>query len=405
MKQLLLLTEAVFTLLGSAEGLGFRGATLQRLLGGPTPNDSESRLSRGLCKLECTYPLIAGGGNPKSAIDVGVVTIREDSPGDQTLEVCVETHPWVTKMYLLHIHAACAVDEIPQTKKGNPIPGQYEYEFHYPEGIVDKCVEIDNPDCAGDPVIAVHAEIKTLVGGMDIVDSDLPAEVSFQMEGQDNGIDAEASYWDTRILSGPLAGTVLNGYCVDTDRYIQDGVEYEGVAYSYRDQESLEGIIDHPENLDLVAWLINNFHEGSEYPAPDWTESDCGDGPSGAHTVSSGDIQLAIWYLIDDSTAGGLGVVNLHWACYMAEMARKEGKGFVPGCEDVFPLVLVPNGTHQRTMGQVTFGEVGVPCATYEESACAVEPYNPDDLPTKQEGFSNQFDGNNWFTYIVFDAC
>jgi len=70
----------------------------------------------------CTT-LIAGGGNPKSAIDVGQVCVEKV---DGYLRIIYLTRPgWC--MTETHLHVADSPDGIPQTAKNNPIPGQFDY--------------------------------------------------------------------------------------------------------------------------------------------------------------------------------------------------------------------------------------------------------------------------------------
>jgi len=73
--------------------------------------------------------LIAGGGNPKSAIDVGEVIAWNDE--DFLYVKYVTTDDWyITET---HLHVADSLEGIPQTKKGNPIPGHFDYaECHDP---------------------------------------------------------------------------------------------------------------------------------------------------------------------------------------------------------------------------------------------------------------------------------
>ncbi|MFX1233917.1 MAG: VWA domain-containing protein [Promethearchaeota archaeon] len=67
--------------------------------------------------------LIAGGGNPKSAIDVGDVVIWND---EDFLYITYVTYgDWFISG--THLHVAADLGDIPQTKKGNPIPGHFDY--------------------------------------------------------------------------------------------------------------------------------------------------------------------------------------------------------------------------------------------------------------------------------------
>jgi len=68
--------------------------------------------------------LIAGGGNPASAIDVGDVLVWND--GEQLLvRYHVTAQDWC--LTETHSHVATSADAIPQTKKGNPIPGKFDF--------------------------------------------------------------------------------------------------------------------------------------------------------------------------------------------------------------------------------------------------------------------------------------
>ena len=68
--------------------------------------------------------LIAGGGNPASAIDVGDVMVWND--GEQLfVRYVVTAQDWC--LTETHNHVATSADAIPQTKKGNPIPGKFNF--------------------------------------------------------------------------------------------------------------------------------------------------------------------------------------------------------------------------------------------------------------------------------------
>ena len=67
--------------------------------------------------------LIAGGGNKKSAMDAGDVLVWND--GDYLYVKFTTEGCWT--IVETHLHVAMSLDGIPQTKKDNPIPGQFEY--------------------------------------------------------------------------------------------------------------------------------------------------------------------------------------------------------------------------------------------------------------------------------------
>lgn len=70
-----------------------------------------------------TTDLIAGGGNEKSAMDAGDILVWND--GDYLYVKYTTDGCWT--IVETHLHVALSLDGIPQTMKGNPIPGQFEY--------------------------------------------------------------------------------------------------------------------------------------------------------------------------------------------------------------------------------------------------------------------------------------
>jgi len=68
--------------------------------------------------------LIAGGGNPKSEINVGCITVWIECG---YLYVRYSTRWCLTET---HLHVATSLSGIPQ-KNGNPIPGQFDYKMKH----------------------------------------------------------------------------------------------------------------------------------------------------------------------------------------------------------------------------------------------------------------------------------
>lgn len=168
------------------------------------------------------------------------------------------------------------------------------------------------------------------------------------------------SYWQVTFNDGAeLAGETYPGWCVDTSRtiggthpmllipsFIEDG--YGGVMLN----PELAIWIDTPENMDLVNWVINQGYVGTESP-----------GEYGVYTF--GDVQRAIWALIDDNpnSTAGLGGWNADRVNEILDAAWAFGEGFVPTCGHVVAVVMVDDsGTYQTTIFQVTFFELGLPC-------------------------------------------
>jgi hypothetical protein len=103
--------------------------------------------------------LIADGGSVNSATDIGDVTVW--NMGDM-INIKYETDgEWcITKTFL---HVATSLDMIPQTKKGNPKPGHFDYKN------IHDCIQIFTTmipleyDLCTELVIAAQAEVKKTI--------------------------------------------------------------------------------------------------------------------------------------------------------------------------------------------------------------------------------------------------
>lgn len=113
-----------------------------------------------LASADTTVALLAG-----QTLDVGMVNTTCDGTN---LSVKYTTENGWT---LNETHLAIAGDftEIPTTKKGNPIPGQFDYSEEHPSGVAEFTYTIPLADLgleAGDTVyIAAHADVQQEVEG------------------------------------------------------------------------------------------------------------------------------------------------------------------------------------------------------------------------------------------------
>ncbi|MFC1505543.1 hypothetical protein ACFLQ6_00575 [Thermoproteota archaeon] len=103
-----------------------------------------------------TTDLIAGGGNVKSQMDVGDVEVWND---DETLYVTYSvTGSWVITE--THLEVKCDLNDIPQTKKYNPIPGQFSYMMTHNPPVTEYTYPIDLSSIECDELyIAAHAVV------------------------------------------------------------------------------------------------------------------------------------------------------------------------------------------------------------------------------------------------------
>lgn len=93
-------------------------------------------------------------------IDVGTVSVWNDA---ENLYVKYEaTDNWYFTE--THLHVATALENIPQTKKGNPIPGHFDYPMEYDPPVQENTNVINLEDCGfevGDNLyIAAHAVVQ-----------------------------------------------------------------------------------------------------------------------------------------------------------------------------------------------------------------------------------------------------
>jgi hypothetical protein len=222
---------------------------------------------------------------------------------------------------------------------------------------------------AGTPLyIAAHAVVR--IGGVNGIGATLPDQVDMVITFPGLGFGAP-SYFDITVSGGTTLDGTYDGYCVDID----SGYFTPSVADVYSSYEPLpSGLIEKPENLDLVNWIINQDFVGQP--------SSC----DGVYTW--GDMQWVIWQLIEDNPPAehsSLGDWSLCRAQEILAAAFANGEGFVAGCGEVMGVVLVPDFGPYRPHQPVLIW-VDVPCAQ-EETAWSGEL---------------AFSEKNWATYFQY---
>ena len=145
------------------------------------------------------------------------------------------------------------------------------------------------------------------------------------------------SYMNVIITDGDWLNGSYQGWCIDTDNSIEVTVYNDAAVYcSY---ETLpEGLVEYPENLDLINWILNNVVVGQPSPY------------GGNYTY--GDIQRAIWALIDDTDPPD------SWISYIQpfdpgrvteimENTNVYGEGYEPGLGDYLGVIVDPGANIQ----------------------------------------------------------
>jgi len=217
------------------------------------------------------------------------------------------------------------------------IAGDYKVQFEQPD---NKLISPANQ--GGDDTVdsdGLVSDVITLAPGVNDTTVDagfyhppsfkaaLPGMLTFSVQ-LDAGSDPDSSYLDITIkdvpgTDNPFEGMTFDGYCLDTDRPINRNVDYTAKVYSsgepLPDELIGPGLIEKPENLDRVNWILNQGFEG---------QASTGNG-----TYTSGDIQRAIWELIDDQQSNGggsLGAWEQDRVDEILALAQSNGEGFVP---------------------------------------------------------------------------
>jgi hypothetical protein len=327
-----------------------------------------------------TTDLIAG-----QTADVGDVLVWND---ETTLyvqyKIADDTTPddytdnWaITKT---HVHVATAWEAIPQ-KNGNPIPGQFAYKNNYANVNETPPLAIpllDEWEIGETLYIAAHADVE-IAGGLDGIEMYLPDTVTMSVAHPGG-----SSYFNVTITDTILDGT-YSGWCVDTEQTITPGSTYTANVYS--SYETISGLVDKSENMDLVNWVLNQHYVGQDV-------QDAFPGTLCTGIITYGDVQRAIWTLIENTqSTSGLGPWEQCRVDEIVAAAEANGEGYEPGCGDIVAIILAPvdgqGNIKQTIIAQVIIAELPIFCETVDETAWG-------------QGFD--FPGSNWamyFTYIV----
>jgi hypothetical protein len=215
------------------------------------------------------------------------------------------------------------------------------------------------------------------------------AQNTFSVTEDGNIGGSEPSYFDVAI-----DGVVYDGWCVDTDHTIDYNTVYSALVYRIDDPNLPDAALDWggaDGNLDLVTWIINQHFT---------TQTSVCTGSTAA-PYTYGDIQLAIWTLIegpDGLSTAGLGAYEQCRVDEIVARAQSEGEGFVPGCNDYMAVILVPvDATAQEIIptqviiAQVILAQVELSCRDISDETA----WGWGDIHSE---------GRNWAKYIEYEC-
>jgi len=381
-------------------------------------------------------------GNPKNGANV-VGTVDVEVVGDNLVVTYTITDlDWIITE--THLEIATDPGDFP-TSKGGAVPGLFAYSTSHDVAdnmqVVVHTIPLDEvfpPDGIVPELfyVAAHAVVGTLCPCDSAVceELDLPTEVGLSVLWAG---DFTPNRTESYFLATVFGGTVLDGdydaYCVDTDRSIRPqglgrGIPLQALVYCQCDDVPWldppdNPLIEYCDNFDLVVWILDNINVGDP------------SGCDGAYTM--GDIQKAIWLLVDDTVDdSGLG----DWSpCRVEEIiaaAEAEGEGFEPICGEYFGVILLPyvymidttvpaDGIPDVVLVDGTTGDpiydnfppdtvpilvyvqpivikIPAPCCFCDETAWAGTPMDPSpNWPDEDnDGYRYEFPGKDWSMYF-----
>jgi hypothetical protein len=353
------------------------------------------------CGVNTRLELWAGAGKPEAATLVGYVEFVSTGPNSLLVRYLFndvdqngqnDMFPWVVKE--IHFDIGNSLQDIPVNKSRNPVPGQFDYKVELDSPWTQTIVEFPvtlplDPESDG-YFVAAHGAACYL-GGVEGFNFYLPNN-TVQLVAQNYPAPGSTAYWKFKLNNagfistydsdgdgGPLQAGEYLGWCIDVDHNISPGATYNSQLFS--SYETLPawligpGMLEHPENLDEVNYLINTFNTGqviihktascniiynTETQEP--VQSD----------ITYGDIQRAIWILLDDGF-GTNGPYNQDRVNAILCDVDANGHNFIPKCNQKIVFIVVPNIgdkiSYQLIIGQPVIGEVQVPCDTQCETA------------------------------------
>ncbi len=316
------------------------------------------------CSEEYTTDLIAGQN-----IRVGYIKV---APVDGLLTVTYKlTEPdW----YLAETHLAL-VESLDEIVNGgdNPQPGQFKYKQEHEPGTISYTYQIENLDHKIYTILT-HAAVVKAEANLLQLEEILPKEpINIQVQYV-----GDPTYFQTTITgAGNIDGT-YPGNCVDLDHVINSGVDYDmNMVSSYSDDVSLLAeLVDKPDNLDVLNYLINQ----------DYSDMN----------VGGAEMQAAIWTIIDDIKPVNDGSVGITWnqeiVDAMVNDAFENGEGFTPSCGQKVLVLLDPGVADGERKAQVTLAQITV---AHFEMVCTEETET-----AWGEGY--EVLGSNWAMYFKY---
>lgn len=276
-------------------------------------------------------PYVTNLVSGRKLADIGDVKVWNDA-GFLYVEYKITEPDWY--LFGTHVEVKTNWTAIGQAQ-GNAVPGRFTYkqDHEFADSALYK-IPITWP--VGTQLqISTHAETGNMGGSTADVCASLPAAAQIQ-QLYPGTLGADV---DVLVSGGTSLDGLYPGWCANPDMNIYTGWTYLADVYCSLGSVPA-GLVIHPENFDLVNWLINQDYVGQG--ASTWT------------------VQTAIWNLLCSYPVSGQ-------AATIVAAAQANGEGFSPGCDQLVAILLAPKDPYTNELRQPLLIPKPVPCTEINE--------------------------------------
>jgi len=281
----------------------------------------------------------------------------EDLPeGGKCVKVKFVTDaPWI----LGEVHVAVVSDpNVLINRAGNPVIGKFpvNVSFMTSENKTEYETECLTMPSTGPVFIAAHAVVCStdeIIGYKEPDFASICASLPSTAIGAVTGMNKIDGYNYIRITEGGVLDGNYSGWCIDADG--RNWSPNVSVFCSLGDLSSLTGISAHPENMFLINYILNQNYIGTT-PI------------EGEGAITAGDIQKAIWIILDDNETCTLGLTSpfdmdrVWWIVNQASTYDLMYDSYLPECNGRLAVVLIPKDAMGNYAGQAAIITIPVPC-------------------------------------------
>jgi len=310
---------------------------------------------------------------------VGYIEFLNVTASSMTVKYVTNVSPWI--ITCIRFHMGKRLQDIPVKTNHNADPDNYQYKFDFPQSEAKTShsfqVTLPTGDCpTGGYYVSAEACV-CKVGGLESLPGLLPPmnfSANMCVIQKENG----CGYWKFNITNaGSWNGTNICGWGIDAHHNGLPPANCANVnlmsSYNYTLDPDCD--VSYPENLPLVNYLLNKYQAGTQvaqwdvlgfYQNPpqnnNWVDL------SSTGNASVGDIQYAIWYLLEGIT-GTVSSYNFYNVWGMIHDAYTNGANYRPTCGKKVAIIIGVQDPGPGICYQPMLYMVDVPCGS---SCCTI---------------------------------